>query len=90
MSYEDAHKADTTSTYIAFQFKGSEYPQYQRFTVGNEERSDASRRDERQVTTQYYNGPLQAQTEYEIRVRAFTSEVWREINLISSVDPCDI
>ena len=74
VSYEEAHESKKPAVYVAFQFKGSEYQKYRRFTVGGEHKSDNSHRDRREVK-KYYNGPLEPGTDYRIFSRAFTSEV---------------
>ena len=74
VSYEEAHESKKPAVYVAFQFKGSEYQKYRRFTVGGEHKSDNSHRDRREVK-KYYNGPLEPETDYRIYARAFTSEV---------------
>ena len=74
VSYEEAHESKKPAVYVAFQFKGSEYQKYRRFTVGGKEKSDNSHRDQREVK-EYYNGPLEPETDYRIFSRAFTSEV---------------
>lgn len=76
-TYEEAHESLFPAAYVTFQFSGNDFDNYQEFIVGNGAKSNSKTRSKRSCddTEQYYNKPLQPNTNYRVFLRAFVTEV---------------
>ncbi|XP_022783220.1 protein sidekick-2-like isoform X2 [Stylophora pistillata] len=75
MTYEEAHKSPLPAAYVTFQFGGHDFYKYQVFTVGDRVQSSSKIRSKRSNGEEnYYNKPLQPNTNYRVFLRAFVSE----------------
>jgi len=77
VTYDEAHKSLVPAAYVTFQFSGNDFDVYQEFSVGNEAQSNSRTRSKRSCDDykQYYNKPLQPNTNYRVFLRAFVTEV---------------
>jgi len=79
VTYDEAHESLVDAAYVTFQFNGNDFDNYQEFIVGNGAQSNSKTRTKRSCDNneQYYNKPLQQNTNYRLFLRAFVTEVLR-------------
>lgn len=77
VTYDEVHESLVPAAYVAFQFSGIDFDNYQEFIVGNGAKSNSKTRSKRSCddNEQYYNKPLQPNTNYRVFLRAFVTEV---------------
>ena len=85
LTYEEAHESSVPAAYVTFQFGGNDFNKYREFVVGNEARSNSKTRSKRSCDDdkQFYNKPLQPNTNYRVFLRAFVTEVFWPITTSS-------
>ena len=76
VTYDEAHESLVPAAYVTFQFGGKDFDNYKEFIVGNGAKSNSKTRSKRSCddNEQYYNKPLQPNTNYRVFLRAFVAQ----------------